>query len=353
MTDLATSAPQEDEEAAQDENEDPLFAAIRRGDQETLEDLMTAGDDGKDGWTTKRDDLNRTPLMAACQYDNTEIVACLLDRVPGGHAGASEMMKQATVPSRNPAAQALLKKKSMRFALWVAGVNIGAVPMRSHTPLVIASEEGHLPILQLLVQRYSSMEGNRGLDLINQNEGSTALRSACVRGHLPCVEWLLEQGADASLANAHTGTTPLLGACVFATAQHDAIVEALFMHRTPQQLRLNQARTGDGGLTACIAAAARRNPHILQLLIQHGADVNAVSGQGWTALDHAIMRHAMGIQEAAVMVDMLLQAGAKARPGTFWTFSRAFFMGGGSSCLSKLWPHRVWKLPPSKTENEK
>lgn len=311
-------------DGAKDSHQNALFDAISKSDLETVQKILKEEPE----WSTLRDDMNRTPLMAACLYDNTEVVTEIIEALDGNH---SEVNKWTT-PSRNPALESPEIRKILTL-LALSGEKLRNVEMRKHTALVIASEGGHLSILQLLVKH--------GAD-INQNHGSTALRSACMRGHLDCVEWLLENSADASLVNKDTGSTPLLVA-VFAGSEE--IVALLLKHGNNG---LNTAVAGYDGLSALHAAASQRNPAILGMLLHHGANIHATSKRGWTALDHAVIRQSVGIQEASVMVDMLLARGAKVPPGTF---CRTFFLGGGVRSVASLWSSRVWKLPSEEVDD--
>lgn len=351
----------------EDEEEDPFFLAIQSGDVKKVkglikeEEALTNKDATSNGepaaevdnhiWRNKRDIENRTPLMAACQYENAEMVQLFL---------TATTLWEVTTPSRNPAAQLMAKQHG--WALWFAGIKVptSTTKMRRHTAFVIASENGHLPILKLLLdfRRSNSAPEDSGeslaqkprRDLLNQNEGTTALRAACLRGHVPCVEWLLEQGADAGLANQDTGTTPLLAACVF---RHDDVVECLLRLRTAQELRFYEARSTTEGSTPYMLAAGGRKPALLKRLLEFDSEnetqkkelLHAENQRGWTALDHAVIRQSMGIPEADEMVTLLLDAGAKAKPATF---SRSLFMGGGLFSMNQLWPHRFWKPSEAK-----
>ena len=307
----------------QDIHQHALFDAISKSDLEAVKKILKEEPE----WQNLCDDMNRTPLMTACLYDNTEVVAKIIEALDDK---CSEINK-STTPSRNPAMESPEMKKLLK-SLVFAGQNVRKIEMRKHTALVIASEEGHLSILQLLV--------NHGAD-INQNDGSTALRSACMRGHLECVEYLLENFADPSLVNKDTTSTPLIVAVMIGS---EDIVAVLLKHGNNG---LNTAVTGCEGLTALHVAASRRNPVIFGMLLQHGANIHAISKRGWTALDHAVIRRSMGIPEASVMVDMLLAKGAKVPTGTFL---RCFFMGGGVRSLASLWPSRVWKIPSKEVD---
>jgi ankyrin repeat protein len=72
------------------------------------------------------------------------------------------------------------------------------------TPLLFASEEGHVSVVRWLMdQGVATDERTLG--------GWTAWRSACCFGRLPVVRLLMERGADPTIA-AHNGSTPLKAA---------------------------------------------------------------------------------------------------------------------------------------------
>ena len=88
------------------------------------------------------------------------------------------------------------------------------------TWLYIAAQEGHLPVVKLLL--------DRGADVnpAMTNEGYTPLLIAAREGHLPVVQLLLDRGADGSQAN-DDGNTPLL----IATQQGHLPVVQLLLDR--------------------------------------------------------------------------------------------------------------------------
>lgn len=334
---------EKDKEAMQ--QADPFFAAIEKGDVTLVAELMEKDEGEKDAaasgandnkgpsWMNRRDDLNRTPLMAACRFKNIDMVELFLNETT---------LWEITTPSRNPALEQLSK---IRWMFWIAGIKVNQTQMRKHAPFVIAAEEGNLEVLELL-WRFAGADPN----LLNRNEGTTALRSACMRGHIDCVEWLLKQGADASLPNTETGSTPLLVAVLF---KHEDVVKCLLEHRTAEELCFYEARTTNDGInegtSIYMAAAGGRNSSLMKILLDFDKCeetkekkeilLHAVNAKGWTALDHAIVHQSMGIKEAHEIAELLLAEGAKAKPETF---GRSLFMGGGFTSLSKLWSHRSW-----------
>lgn len=114
---------------------------------------------------------------------------------------------------------------------------------KDFTPVQVASTQGHLGIITVLLNRgarvdaaslhAASLQGhhkivqlllNRGADLNARNqEGSTVLQVASARGHQKLVIFLLKMGADANAKN-HEGSTALQ---VALTEGHEEIAEIL------------------------------------------------------------------------------------------------------------------------------
>jgi len=80
-----------------------------------------------------------------------------------------------------------------------AGVNRSA-----GTPLIVSSQEGHLPVVQYLIENKAN---------VNQAnfDGTTALYASSFKGHLQVVQYLIQNGADVNQA-AKNGISPLIAA---------------------------------------------------------------------------------------------------------------------------------------------
>jgi Ankyrin repeats (3 copies) len=126
--------------------------------------------------------------------------------------------------------------------------------------------------------------------------------------------WLVEQGADLSAVDAY-GETPL-----HARSRHwQGRIEVLL------QLGADVHHEAGGRGTPLHFAAAVGNCHTAQLLLQHGASVDAVNSENLTPLAYALQRCSnAGIERMADMAELLIEAGATNSPkpnGLFaWIF---------------------------------
>lgn len=146
-------------------------------------------------------------------------------------------------------------------ALIEAGADINIRDNRMDNPFLYAGAEGLLDILKLTI--------DAGADTKLTNRfGGTALIPAAERGHVEIVRELLTRtDVDVNHIN-NLGWTALLEAIILS----------------------------DGG---------ERHQQIVQLLVDHGADVNLADSNGVTPLAHARQR---GFEK---IVEILLKAGAR------------------------------------------
>jgi ankyrin repeat protein len=128
------------------------------------------------------------------------------------------------------------------------------------------------------IDRLLDMALQRGIDV--GNVMGTALFSAVHHGHLAVVERLLNRGADPNLRV--DGQSVLHLAIVGASS---AIVTTLLDRGADIHQRLEM---GDVHNATPLMAAALSQPSLVELLLERGAEVDAVDGAGHTALMHAV-----------------------------------------------------------------
>jgi ankyrin repeat protein len=119
------------------------------------------------------------------------------------------------------------------------------------TALMFASLKGHLPIVRLLVDNGAEVS----------HSGWTPLHYAAVEGHAEIVKYLLEKGADKN-AVAPNGYTPLMLASLNGKLE---AARMLLYEDADVSVR------GPKGETALVIAKGKNNPELISLLRRAGA----------------------------------------------------------------------------------
>ena len=219
-----------------------------------------------------------TPLMRAAELGREDIVAALLK---GGAAvnardgqGGSALFYAAI--SGKPNVLAALVKAGADVNVHTAGFDESA--------LTVAARHGDLAMVKALIAA--------GAKLDDQDpRGRTALSEAAFAAYVDVAEALLTAGADPKL-EMFDGTTAL--GCA-ARANSPELIRLLIKHG---------AKVDSPKAPPIVAAAANGNMAALHALIDAGADVNAMDGNGRTPL----MWAAVGSSEDAAT--FLLASGA-------------------------------------------
>ncbi|KAL4908290.1 ankyrin repeat-containing domain protein [Aspergillus multicolor] len=130
--------------------------------------------------------------------------------------------------------------------------------------LQLASATGHEELIEFLLK-------GRADDNDEGGRYGTALQAACLEGHVRVVELLLERGAD---VNRRGG--------IFPTTVERASRRG---HRKIREPKVAEKISYSN--TALQAACYRGNERIVQILLAHGADINALAGEYGAAMDAA------------------------------------------------------------------
>jgi ankyrin repeat protein len=168
----------------------------------------------------------------------------------------------------------------------------------SITPLLKASWDGDLPIVQYLIGKGANVNARAG------DTKETPLINAVTRGHVDVVKALLEARADVTLRN-RFDFNPFTS----AVAAGNQEIAALLLDAG--------AKIGDGasGLTPLAFAVSSGNIEMIRFLAARGADVNqgAKSG-GQTALISAI--YGAQIEAVKTLIELKADVNAKMKDGT-------------------------------------
>ncbi|XP_041831425.1 ankyrin repeat and SOCS box protein 2-like isoform X2 [Melanotaenia boesemani] len=191
-----------------------------------------------------------TPLYKACEKNSPAVVAVLLNH---GAAVNTHCIQGWT------ALQEAAGRNNVEICemLMKAGAKHNLRNMYGITPLFTAAQTGQLDTLRFLLKH--------GADINTQaSDGATALYEAAKNGHEFVIELLVSQGADAN----KPGRTGLLPIHIAAQRGSDAIVSMLISVTSKARVR----RTG---ISPLHLAAERNRDDTLEMLIEAGFDVNA------------------------------------------------------------------------------
>merc|ERR1711862_171473 len=141
------------------------------------------------------------------------------------------------------------------------------------TPLIAASSEGHVPVVERLLQE-SSVDVNQ-----RDKDGTTSVMAAAARGHVENVSFLIASKADVNLQNMD-GHTALMFAYNGKTQ-----VETLWERYTQYIAENSAADKSDGGTGPIIQEALQNHTKIVQMLVSVGANEKLKDKEGHVAKD--------------------------------------------------------------------
>jgi ankyrin repeat protein len=140
-------------------------------------------------------------------------------------------------------------------------------PKTGFSPFLIAAGLGKVEVAACLAK--NGVDVNEGTP-----HGTTALMLAAAQGHIPMVNWLLNNGADVSLQNASDANVLSYTLKLFEGTEQvlNDIVKLLLAHHAD-----TENIEAELGFTPLMIASQKGYFTIVKLLVAHGAKVNAVS----------------------------------------------------------------------------
>lgn len=267
-----------------------FYDAIRANDLPRLRSLI------REGAVNARDRRGETPLQYAAVVGSLDAMNLLVEAgadVNGQNDfGATALLWSATD---------LAKVK----LLVGHGADVNAASKRGRTPLLIAAmSDGSAEVIRYLLDHGADA---KAADFLK----TTALRAATLGNDTNTIRMLIDAGVDVNAADL-PGITPLMMAAgwngnldaVKLLLANGAKVNAV--SRPVMGLPSKNGPSEFGSLTALLMAAPFGPPELIKTLLDAGADVNARDVRGMTPLMLAVSTDR---QDAAV-IQMLLEHGA-------------------------------------------
>ncbi|TET31812.1 MAG: ankyrin repeat domain-containing protein [Planctomycetota bacterium] len=177
------------------------------------------------------------------------------------------------------------RKTNAAKALIESGADVNARPGGEKTPLQMASEAGMTPIMKLLIERGAKIDSkalflaisnehtefakfliNNGADVNSTNRfGQTVLHKASLRGMDKIIRLLINKGADINARNRWNNN-----ALFYATRGGEKNTVVYLISKGAE---INT----DAKISALHDAVLNKYTEIAEILIKHGADINALA----------------------------------------------------------------------------
>jgi len=302
-----------DEKAAK-EARTPLFKAIYANNTKAAINLINAGLDAN----TTEAKLSRTPLMAAANNGNIELINFLLSKgaiidkqdnhgmsallyaIRAGKFDATKLLidKGASISIANASGFTPLiwaiHKKHPKIAQYLIenNANVNISDKSGVTPLMEAAAHNIPEILQILIQKGAN------INAIDKKGYTALINAALEKNSSGNIKMLLQAGAN-PVAQTQDHFTALM-----AAAESNDPENVKLLLNTPARSLINQ-KTQKEGFSALLGALFMGNIEITNLLLQAGADSNIQDNHHYTPLMHAATF--TGNPE---FTDILLRAGA-------------------------------------------
>lgn len=300
-----------DIESTQGDGYRPLLRAVAAGRQNVISELLIRGADAEAkncaGHTAIAEAafLKRWPIVRMLLEHGVDLTArdkedcTVLHRAV--RAGEHDLARRMLVHGASPNLQckngntSLFDAASKGYADLVERMlkcrgSSSIATNSGHTPLTIASALGHANIVELLLDH--GADASQPVDLSRPGAYSwTPLAHAAYNGHSEVVTLLLKSGADTNTRD-YQRLTPLHRAAGVAAAKSD-IVSQLLAHGSNVD-----ARDSNGITPLAVACRHCSNASVIRKLLEHGANPESLSNyadgnlteKNFTPLMHTVLR---------------------------------------------------------------
>jgi ankyrin repeat protein len=254
-----------------------------------------------EGWLAEGADLSQE-LSNAVNANDVDRVKFLVEK----GAAVNKPDPQGWTPLQNAARQ---RKDGMIKALIELGADVNRPDDSGMTPLIGAAMRDHVPSIKVLIEKGANIEQPGP-------QGFRPLALAIAENKYESAKALMEAGADLSAASGADGLTPLM----LIAAQTSPAEGARFLPGStrPSDIARGLVERGadvnaqsKSGVTALMIAATHNSAPMIGLLMDAGADPALKNQQGQTATDVAEKN---GNQEAAQAILVLSSGRSAAAP---------------------------------------
>lgn len=243
--------PKIDVDAQTESNHDTaLTLACAGGHSELVKLLLQRGAN-----IEHRDKKGFTPLILAATAGHAEVVDIL-----NSHGADMEAQSERTKDTPLSLACSGGRMEVVEYLL-SKGANKEHRNVSDYTPLSLAASGGYVNIIRLLLSHGAEINSRTGSKL-----GISPLMLAAMNGHTAAVKLLLEMGSDINAQIETNRNTALTLACF--QGRHEVV--KLLVER-----KANIEHRAKTGLTPLMEAASGGYVEVGQVLLDHGADVNA------------------------------------------------------------------------------